>query len=452
MSTILSAIASVITAAAVAINAFIFPAPVVIAPSDAITAERPISGPAEAVLGADGTLPLAGTVYTLAGSGVSGSATSIVLSSLTIPQTGYEILDADLSSTFYLTLEPGNRTRQEIVSCTTVAQSGSDSTATLSGCTRGLLPFSPYTASSTYQFAHGGGTAAVFSNPPQLYNEFTSKSNDETITGLWLFPEPTNASSTATKNYADALAIAGAPNGSLTQKGIYEEATKAQTAAGTATDTTGADLIAPNSYFNATQSATTTVPVTGTNGKLSQSFLDLTEGFTFSGNVTSSAQVALSGTTTISRSLSVTATSTVSGATTFSTLPTFTNTPTNGTDGANKTYVDVKTSVYTASSGSKTITASTSTLMTTIVHPASSTIAIMCDVVDVTANSQPTFTLRNDPTTGDIDACSVGTGAGNPAGCTLLGFVTPGAATSTPIYINDSNAGNEEGNCIAFVL
>lgn len=51
-------------------------------------------------LGANVTNPVGGNVYTLAGSGVSGSATSITLTSLTIPQTGYEVLDADLSDTF----------------------------------------------------------------------------------------------------------------------------------------------------------------------------------------------------------------------------------------------------------------------------------------------------------------------------------------------------------------
>src|SRR3990167_3910524 len=119
--------------------------------------------------------PVAGAVYYLSGSGISGSATSFTLTSLTIPQTGYELLDADFSDTFYVTLEPGSSTRQEIASCTTVAQSASDNTATISGCTRGLLPFTPFTASTTYQFAHGGGTSVIFSNPPQLYEQFPAR-------------------------------------------------------------------------------------------------------------------------------------------------------------------------------------------------------------------------------------------------------------------------------------
>lgn len=129
-----------------------------------------------------GTLPVAGVTYTLAGSGVTSAATSITLTSLTIPQTGYELLDADFSSTFYVTLEPGNTKRQEIVSCTTVTQNANN-TATISGCTRGLLPFSPYTTSSSYQFSHAGGTSLIFSDAPQLFNEYVTKANDEVIAG-----------------------------------------------------------------------------------------------------------------------------------------------------------------------------------------------------------------------------------------------------------------------------
>src|SRR3990167_4396294 len=216
------------------------------------------------------TQPIAGTAYTLSGSGVSGSATSITLTSLTLPQTGYEIADSDLPTTFYITLEPGSRTRQEIVSCTTSTQSGSDATATLSGCTRGLLPISPYTASSSYQFAHGGGTAVVFSNPPQLYEEFAAVANNETITGIWTFSSSSlpRASSTPTYGAGDELkfvtygqlastSFSGTVDGSLTQKGIFEVADKSELANGSSTGGTSAFLIPINSYFNASSSATT---------------------------------------------------------------------------------------------------------------------------------------------------------------------------------------------------
>src|SRR3990167_4098805 len=151
------------------------------------------------LLGASTQL-FAGFAYTLSGSGISSSATSVTVTSLTLPQNDYEIQDSDLSETFYITFEPGNQDRQEIVSCTTLAQSGSDNTATLSGCTRGLSPITPYTASTTLQFAHGGGTQVIFSDPPQLFNQFAAKDNDEFIGGLFNFGTIPYATSTATSS------------------------------------------------------------------------------------------------------------------------------------------------------------------------------------------------------------------------------------------------------------
>ena len=134
----------------------------------------------ESVLGA--VLPIAGSTYNLSGSGISSSATSITLQSFTLPQNGYYIQDSDLSTTFYLTLEPGNRSRQEIVSCTTVTQNGAG-TATLSSCTRGLSPVTPFTASSTLQFSHSGGSQVILSDPPQLFNQFVDKDNESVVRG-----------------------------------------------------------------------------------------------------------------------------------------------------------------------------------------------------------------------------------------------------------------------------
>lgn len=165
--------------------------------------------------------PIAGTTYTLSGAGVSSSATSITLSTLTIPQTGQKLQDSDFSTTFYVTLEPGNRSRQELVSCTTVTQNGNGS-ATLSGCTRGLAPITPFTASSTLQFAHSGGSQVIFSDPPQLFNQYPAKANDETITGQWTFSTfpVTPSNSTASETVAGVAEIAtGAEAAASTQDG-----------------------------------------------------------------------------------------------------------------------------------------------------------------------------------------------------------------------------------------
>lgn len=153
------------------------------------------------------TLPIAGQTYTLAGSGVSSSATSFTLQSFKLPQTGQKIQTADLGDIFYVTLEPGTN-RQEIVGCTIVTQN-SNNTATLSNCGRGYSPINPYTASTTLRFTHGGGTQVVFSNPPQFQNQYTAKANDETITGSWSLPVPLSNTNPATKGYVDALVSGG---------------------------------------------------------------------------------------------------------------------------------------------------------------------------------------------------------------------------------------------------
>lgn len=224
---------------------------------------------------------IAGVTYALSGSGVSASASSIILSSFTIPQTGQKIQDSDLSATFYVTLEPGNRSRQEIVSCTTVTQNAND-TATLSGCSRGLAPITPYTASSTLRFSHGGGTQVIFSNPPQQQNQFAAKANNETITGQWTFDTfpLTPSNSTSTINVA----------------GISQLATGAQIAASTATSTNGtnAPLVIPSvlatSTYNA-QTAPNRLVVTDSSGALDTDFLGTT-------TITFGANLSLSGTAT----------------------------------------------------------------------------------------------------------------------------------------------------------
>jgi len=152
--------------------------------------------------------PIAASTFTLAGGGVSSSATSITLQSFTVTQTGQKIQDSDLADTFYLTLEPGNRTKQEIVSCTTVTQN-SNNTATLSGCSRGLSPITPYTASTTLQFAHAGGSQVTFSDPPQFFNLYAALADEETITNYWKVPDPVSLTDIANKQYVLSVVTGG---------------------------------------------------------------------------------------------------------------------------------------------------------------------------------------------------------------------------------------------------
>lgn len=192
------------------------------------------------------TAPFAGATYALAGAGISALNSTIILQSFTVPQTGYKLQDSDLSDTFYVTFESGNTKKQEIASCTTVVQNG-NGTASLSGCLRGLLPFNNYVASTTYAFPHGGGTSVIFSDPPQLFNEYAARGNNEQISGQWGFAQlPTSTTSTPTMPnqlvtvyQLTQATTTGGINASETVKGVSELATGAEGAAGTSLGSTG---------------------------------------------------------------------------------------------------------------------------------------------------------------------------------------------------------------------
>ena len=167
----------------------------------------PIDAPIESLdLGSFQTV--GGKTYTLSGSGISSTATSITLTSFDIPVSGTDLTMSNFGDIGYLTLEPGSSSRQEFVSFTGVTQN-SDGTATLTGVTRGLQPISPYTSSSTYQKAHPGGSIVVISNPPQLYEQFATLANDESITGYWTAPTPLSDDDVAIKSYVDGLVNGG---------------------------------------------------------------------------------------------------------------------------------------------------------------------------------------------------------------------------------------------------
>lgn len=193
--------------------------------------------------------PVNGQNYSLYAGGISSSATSITVTSLVYPATSTPIRTADIGTRMYATLEPGNTTRQEVVSFTGITQNA-DGTATLTGVTRGLLPYYPYTADSTLRKQHPGGSILVLGNPAQLYNDIITYIND--------------------------AIFAGAADASTIIKGLVELATQAETAAGTATGGSG-PLAVPNSTatstWNSAALAASRVVVSDTNGKIADGFI-----------------------------------------------------------------------------------------------------------------------------------------------------------------------------------
>lgn len=173
-----------------------------------------------------------GKRYQLAGSGVTSTATRILVTGLVLPDTAETSIVMSMFGTKgQATLEP-KTSNVESISFTGITQNG-DGTAYLEYCTRGLGFTSPYTEDSALKKSHSGGAALIFSNTPAFYDDFANKSNDESIVGVWTFDSGStprlSADRTygsgeeaflATKGYADSLAIAGAPYSSDTQYGI----------------------------------------------------------------------------------------------------------------------------------------------------------------------------------------------------------------------------------------
>lgn len=241
---------------------------------------------------------IGGFPYFLAGSGISSSGTSITLTSLTLPQTGYKILTTDLGQPFYVTIEPGSTSRQEFASCTTVTQN-TNNTATLSGCVRGLMPIAPYTTNSQYAFSHSGGTTLIFSNSPQFYQQFLALGNVATSTNTLIFGSTTppqydadpvwanfSTKILADVSYVNSVVAGGAANASETVKGIIQLATGAQAASSTSLGSTAARLaIGANLATDTPNTATrgSKVLMSNMGGFLNQNWLDLTAPFTTSG-------------------------------------------------------------------------------------------------------------------------------------------------------------------------
>lgn len=189
-----------------------------------------------------------GQVYTLSGS-ISSTATSITLSSFTEPVTGTVYTMANLNTDIaYGTIAP-KTTSSEFISFTGIT-ANANGTATLTGVTRGLAKKYPFTTDASYKLPHSGQSQFILSDAPQAFNKFVSVENTETIAGVKTFSSfpitpssaPTTDYQTANKKYVDDTAIAGAPDATLTVKGIVEIGTTAEIDAGTSTGGTGASL------------------------------------------------------------------------------------------------------------------------------------------------------------------------------------------------------------------
>lgn len=218
--------------------------------------------------------PTGGSTYLLQSS-ISSSQTTITLTSFTEPGSGIPYTMTYLGSNIeYGTLSPSSG-NSEFIAFTNIVQN-TNGTATLTGVTRGQAR-TPGTggcvASSTLAHAYPGQTQFVLSNTPCFYSQYAVKQNDETISGLYTFTQP-----------PIGINPGGQPNASETVNGVSELATAAESGAGTSVGGTGARLVLPASLATSTPTASCSAfcVAIATAGKLSQSFLNLTQQFNFS--------------------------------------------------------------------------------------------------------------------------------------------------------------------------
>lgn len=236
-----------------------------------------------------------------------------------------------------------------------------------------------------------------------------------------------------TKSYADSLSFAGAPNGNLSTKGIYQEATRAQVALGNATGTTGADLIVPNLYFNATPSATTTVPVTNASGTLVSGFIaqDASSTYNFLGSVTLASETLSNATSGLifanaSGSLSAIAKSASTGS-----ILSFNN----------NTWQAGLVQSYQNFSSTLTTTTLQNISSTTLPLAATGSIyEFTINYVDNANGASTTVYIGNQAASTTIFTCNI---AGNPSGLSIYGKIIMENATNSEQVFVTSNSNQQ---------
>lgn len=237
-----------------------------------------------------GFSPTGGTTYRLQSS-VATTDTSITLSSFKnrsdIPLT-MTLLATDV---IYGTLSP-QTSRSEFISCTGITQNA-NGTATLTTCTRGLSDIGASTASTTLRKSHPGQSVFILSDSPALFNEYTKRRTDESVTGLWNFNSYLPTSSiTATssnqftiKSYVDNIANQGAATSTESNGGIVELGTLAEQAD---SYNGGADkptvLQTKNSTSTCQVVGSYNIVASSTTGKLDKGCFDQTSTYSFTGN------------------------------------------------------------------------------------------------------------------------------------------------------------------------
>lgn len=261
---------------------------------------------------------------------MNASQDYVPVSSLETPD-GHTLTTSDVTRGF-LMVEPGKR-KQEIIMCTGI----NATTSRWTTCTRGLAFYGKSLASVSANIqTHSVGSRVILSNVHQVYDQFVNKDDDQTIggdktyTGQTDFSNylPTSTSTYATENtqlitfsQLNAVTNQGAATGTETTQGIWEGATQTEMASSTAVGGTG-NLVLQSKYASSTcEAGGICIPTTENDGKLNQGIIDLSETFTFTGDINSTGDTYLASTS-------------------FSQIPTASGTPANDDDLITKEYYE----------------------------------------------------------------------------------------------------------------
>lgn len=182
--------------------------------------------------------------------------------------------------------------------CFTVDEGRTDAEyicGTLSGTTvstleRGLDPLTGTTTVSALKFAHRKGADVKITDFPLIMRLRNQLAGVETFATLLNYAAATACAGTepnwtiCDKAYTDSRVSAGAANSNETTKGLVELATQVEMASSTSLGSTLASVILQAKYSTSSPYAAGLWNViTQNNGKIAQSFLDLTQAYTVSG-------------------------------------------------------------------------------------------------------------------------------------------------------------------------
>ena len=236
--------------------------------------------------------------------GISSSETEFTLTSGT-DKDGTALA----SSTYAFIIDEGTSDEEFVrADCT-----GSSTSTVCVGAARGISVRTGTSTVSSLQKAHRRGASVKITDAPSLITSVLQLRGIETIHAPRYYKRNFTFSTSSMlldKAYADALTISGAPDSSLTVKGIVEIASGLELASSTSAGGTTAPLVPRSTSATDTPSSlgsqrTSLIPVSNLLGYISQKWLNLTEEFSFSG-----------ASTTISGTLNVGGNATTSQATT----------------------------------------------------------------------------------------------------------------------------------------